>query len=464
MIIRVGDPDPEPVAEAQLPADLEPAATEEPKQHAKQEASYTPRKKPHFTMEALQDELEKRSISLRLNDITAETVIEGVDASGTQYEEDSLLADLHSSLGGIYSGVTLNVLPLYLTVVAKKNRFNPVADYIRGIKWDGRSRFSDLVSLMGIEEDPLSQTLLYKWLLQGVALQHNNDSNNAFGAAGVLVLQGAQGTGKTSILRRLAMKSQWFGEGMAIKDYDKDTSRRVSTTFISELGEVETTFKSDVEGLKNFITQPLDVYRIPYGKLDIRKCRHTNLAATCNSDRYLIDTTGNRRWWTIPIKKRMEYKEIQKIDAEQLWAEIWQVAEECGDMSGCFRLTEEEEKLLAIRNGDAEKYLKSEAEILDILAEAERNPSCYEWRETTVTKFKEQYDPYLRQYSVEVIGKALARQGYKSTKKRVDGKQIRYISLPMKAIDRSGTIPFSRDHTQFKARPDTRQERLSDMD
>ena len=464
MLMRVGSPDPEPVK----PEPME--AKSEDEQHRPAKTDAASRKKPRLTIEALRDELAQRGVSVRLNVITVETDIDGCTESGMAYEKDTLLARLHSALSADYAGCSFDTLSAYIDFIARENSYNPVADYISGITWDKRSRFSELVSIMGIETDQLSQALLYKWLLQAVALLHNNDINNPFGASGVLVLKGEQGTGKTSLLRHLAMKPIWFGEGLSIKDNDKDTSRRVCTKFISELGEVETTLKSDIEGLKNFVTQPVDFYRLPYGRSDIKNCRHTSLAATCNSDRYLIDTTGNRRWWTIPIQKRMPYAEIQKIDAVQLWAEIWRVVEECGDLQGCFRLTDEEERLLAIRNGEAEKYLKSEAEILDILAEAENNPSVYEEREITVSEFKRMYDSYLRPYSVEVIGKALARHGYKAERKRICGKLDRYIKLPVKSFASgvqqsiNGVLAFNRGHTQNKTRQDTLLESLEDFD
>ena len=462
MIIRVGDPDPEPVAEAQLPADPEPA--EETQLPANPESASAARKKPRLTIEALRDELARRAITIRLNVISMDIDISGSDYPRAYLDKHTLVVRLDSDLSTEYTGCSYDRLSGFLDVIARDNAYNPVADYIGGLKWDKRSRFPDLVNLMGIEEDSLSQALLYKWLLQTVALVRNEDMDKPYGAEGVLVLKGAQGTGKTSLLRRLAMQSPWFGEGLSIRDYDKDTIRRVCTKFISELGEVETTLKSDIEALKNFITSSVDSYRLPYGKMDIVNLRHTSLAATCNSDRYLIDATGNRRWFTVPIDKRIAYADIQQFEAEQLWAEMWFILNECGDMANSFRLSDEEKRQLEIRNGDAEKYLKAEAEILDILAEAEEEPAKFEWREVTISDFKREYDVYLRQYSVEVIGKALGHHGYKTSSKRVDGKSGRYVRLPMKNFASSGAIPFSRGHTRSKTRTDNHQEQVSNLD
>ena len=107
---------------------------------------------------------------------------------------------------------------------------------------------------------------------------------------------------------------------------------------------------------------------------------------------------------------------------------------------------------------------------MDILAEAENNPSVYEEREITVSEFKRMYDSYLRPYSVEVIGKALARHGYKAERKRICGKLDRYIKLPVKSFASgvqqsiNGVLAFNRGHTQNKTRQDTLLESLEDFD
>jgi putative DNA primase/helicase len=257
-----------------------------------------------------------------------------------------------------------------------------------------------------------------------------NDELHPFGADGVLVLNGGQGIGKTSLFRRLALRPQWFGEGATIKDNDKDTLRRCITRWITELGEVESTLKSDISALKAFVTSDTDVYRTPYARADRKAARRTSLCATCNSDRYLIDTTGNRRWWSVPLSQPMDFNKIQQFNAEQLWAEIFMIVSSLDqtERAACFRLTRSEQAALAIRNGEFEKPLKGELECRDLIAEA--YDKDFVWTFMSVTEWRNLNLNALRSYSVQQIGAALERIGIKQEQRRVDGHPVRGRYLP----------------------------------
>ena len=75
---------------------------------------------------------------------------------------------------------------------------------------------------------------------------------------------------------------------------------------------------------------------------------------TCNSDEFLIDNTGNRRFLTVRIDK-IDLDRLRDFNAVQLWKQIEQMA--LNDIQG-FRLTQAEQKQLAERNANHEKNLK----------------------------------------------------------------------------------------------------------
>ena len=218
---------------------------------------------------------------------------------------DDVTDRLYSDLRRIYCGAGSKDIERFVANVARNNSYNPVLDMISSIQWDGRSRINDLCTLMRLDDDDaLSKTLVFKWLLQTVAMLFNENDAPAgkqpFGAEFVLCLTSPrQGIGKTSLLRAMALQNEWFKEGASIDDRDKDTVRRCITTWITELGELESTMKSDISKLKAFITQSYDEYRLPYGHADVARVRHTSLAATCNSTKFLLDPTGNRRFGTV---------------------------------------------------------------------------------------------------------------------------------------------------------------------
>lgn len=408
-----------------------------------------------LTIETLEMELMLSGIETRLNVITQE--VETYKATPDLHTEGSFRAlpdtlkiggavaaedletDLHSGLADAYKGATFDVIARYLRRIARKHEYNPVIDYLSGLEWDGVSRLPALYKLMGITDSTLSMALVRKWLYQCVAMLYN-EKTKPYGAEGLLVLNGAQGCGKTSLFRRLALENDWFREGAIINDRDKDTQRRCLTTWIAELGEVETTLRSDIEALKAFITRDVDPYRLPYARRDVKEPRRASLCATCNSDAYLIDTTGNRRWFTVPISRIMPYEEIQAFEAEQLWAEIFGAVSKMTpqDRGSCFRLSAEERAALDERNGAHVKPIKAETEVRDIIETAKEKDCVFALM--TATAWKELY-PVLSRYSAEQIGKTLRSIGIARKQKRLNGAKTPSYCYELPLPDRAET-PF----------------------
>lgn len=386
--------------------------------------------KQRLTWEMLLCEMGMRGWAVRFNLITQEVEVQArTVVSNRPMSMDDLITALHSDLADKFKGCTLDTLHAYVSYIARENAVNPVLDLISGTMWDGADRLQTLYDLMGIQSDELSKTLVRKWLLQTCALLYNNEEC-PFGADGVLVLNGGQGVGKTSLFKHLALCPQWFCEGATIKDNDKDTSRRCITRWITELGEVESTLKSDVSALKAFVTSEMDVYRTPYARSDRKAARRTSLCATCNSDRYLIDPTGNRRWWSVPINAPMDYAEIQKFDALQLWAQIHLLIVPLNqqERAACFRLSRDEQAALAVRNGGFEKPVKAENECRDLIEEARING--YVWEFMTPTRWKQENIDVLRSYSASQIGIALQKMGFRQTVQRIGKNPTKGYELP----------------------------------
>ena len=381
--------------------------------------------KPFLTEDTLCGYLESRGMEVRLNVITHDIEISGVpDVYNPETVRNDLPVILHDALKQKYRCDRQTVADL-LSLIAGRNRYNPVLEMIDGGEWDKRDYLDELVKILGIrKEDVLSQTLLYKWLAQCYQML-KNDIKRAYGADGMLVLQGAQGIGKTSFVRSIGIRPDFVKLGQYLDPRDKDTYRRCTSAWIVELGEIETTLKSDVERLKAFITAELDEYRLPYGRVDQKIARRSSLIGTCNSERFLIDPTGSRRFWTIPIEN-IDLNRLMSFDALQLWRQIKVI---CADHPNDFRLTKEERQALEARNCYHEKPLKAQEEIEDILADAEQDPNGFEWRYVTVSEFKEEYSS-LHRYSVNQIGTALNKLGIKTERPRADGKQEKRRKLP----------------------------------
>ena len=383
----------------------------------------------NFTPDVLEDFLDDRNMSVKWNEITKATDFKGIGFVGQApgHIGENIVHLLYSELQGCYKRCTLDTIAGYLNIVATRNIYNPVSELLEKTEWDGHDHISELCDIIGIaENDDLSRTLVRKWLMQSIALLWNH-IDNPFGADGVLVLQGAQGTGKTSLFRQLAMRREFFKDGVTLNFSDKDTTIRATSCWIAELGEIEsTTLKSDVERLKSFITAEVDEYRKPYARGDTRSARHTSFCGSCNNIDFLSDQTGNRRFWTVESSGKIDFQLLTPEKVEQIWAQAKALLYEGGLQS--FRLTDAERDALAARNSSHTVKMKGEAEIEDLLNSSGKYKMAY--REMTITEWKDLHLNVLRPYTVNQIGKVLDKVGVEMKTKKVNGKVAKVRLLP----------------------------------
>lgn len=244
----------------------------------------------------------------------------------------------------------LNRLPVknvdeFLDIIAYHNSYHPIVDILNQHKWDGVDRLnvenSFYDTIVGEEQD-FDRRLISTWMRAAIAAAHSVDG---FENHGVLVLQGAQGIGKTRWCRKLDP----IGCGAVKPDANvdprnKDSIIGLARFWIAEIGELDGTFnKSHIAHLKGFITSNVDDVRVPWGKQESRLIRRTAYIATVNNEEFLVDTTGNRRWWSIEVNK---INAEHNFDMVQVWAQVkheWQ-------QGGSTYLNYDDQKILAERN------------------------------------------------------------------------------------------------------------------
>jgi len=205
----------------------------------------------------------------------------------------------------------------YLKVLAKE--YNPVKEWIDSEPWDGNDRLPTFLnSLVTHDSNQLKEMLMKKWLISCVAAAYEV---NGVELEGILVLQGAQGLGKTLWFKRLCnYDNGWLLEGATLNPSDKDSVKRAVSHWIVELGEIESTFKkSDIDQLKAFVTAKTDELRLPYDRAFTTYQRRTAFYASVNAREFLTDTSGNRRFWVLAVK---DIDVNHGVDMQQLWAQV----------------------------------------------------------------------------------------------------------------------------------------------
>lgn len=236
-------------------------------------------------------------------------------------------------------------LTTYLWALARDNSVNFVRDWIRSKSWDRKDRLPEFFELLTVAESfpvELKDVLMRKWLLSAVAAAC---TDRGFQARGVLVLQGRQSLGKTSFFRSLlpAHLSDCFLPGHHLDPSSKDSLVTAISHWIVELGELDSTFKKDIARLKGALTADVDKVRRPYDRADSEYPRQTVFGASVNEAAFLVDPTGNTRFWTIPV---VAIRFRHDIDLQQLYAQL----AESFDAGEEWHLTRDEETLLEEHN------------------------------------------------------------------------------------------------------------------
>lgn len=235
-----------------------------------------------------------------------------------------------------------------IQVVADRNRFHPVRAYFDKLEWDGVLRLEKWLSYyLGAEQEPFEYLAFIgkKWLT--AAVKRIYEPGCKFDH--ILVIEGAQGKGKSTALRELAtfgddMQVQYFTDGVNIAAIqDKDTVDILQGSLIVELAELAGFSKRDDEEIKRWVTLQSDKVRLPYERTSKVFDRQFVLAATTNSYDYLKDPSGNRRYWPF-VAGNIDIESIQ-MDRKQLWAE----AVHCYKDGLYIGPTEKEQKLAAIQ-------------------------------------------------------------------------------------------------------------------
>ena len=249
------------------------------------------------------------------------------------------------------------------TVVTDERRFNPLQDYVRVLpEWDGVPRADTiLIDYLGAADTKYTRAVTRKTLV-GAVLRVLSPGCK-FDT--VLVLDGKPGIGKSTLLRKLG--GEWFSDSLSLTDIrDKTAAEKLQAVWIMEVGEMQGTRKADVDVLKGFLSRQVDEYRPAYGRVVERRPRTAIICGTTNSTTgFLRDTTGNRRFWPVPVtgEGRMSVWDMDEDTRAQIWAEVAAYAAEGEDPY----LDKEMEEEAARMQREALEYDEREGEIVEYL-------------------------------------------------------------------------------------------------
>ncbi|MBK7864336.1 MAG: hypothetical protein IPJ65_38200 [Archangiaceae bacterium] len=194
---------------------------------------------------------------------------------------------------------------VYDQIAAVADEYDPLRTYLDGLHWDGVNRIdSFLQEYLGVEDTAQARLYSRKFLIAMVARALNPGCK----MDNVLVLQGAQGLGKSTGLRM--MGEPWFSDSKVVVG-DKDSLLSASRFWIHEFAELASLRRADLETIKAFFTSTTDAYRPPYGRVLVTRPRRCIFVATTNEAEFLQDETGLRRFWVVSCNRPVNFAKVQ---------------------------------------------------------------------------------------------------------------------------------------------------------
>lgn len=199
---------------------------------------------------------------------------------------------------------------------ALRRRRHPVREYLNGLQWDGVRRIENwLCRYLGAEDSEYTRAVGRLFLV--AAVRRVRQPGTKFDE--MLILEGPQGAFKSTAMQIIAVNSDWFSDSLPLGAEAREAVEQTGGKWIVEASDLHGRKRSDVEELKAFLSRRTDRARMAYARMPEERPRQFVVVGTTNSDRYLEDDTGNRRFW--PVRVGDVDLTALAADRDQIWAE-----------------------------------------------------------------------------------------------------------------------------------------------
>lgn len=221
----------------------------------------------------------------------------------------------------VYGIVSSQKVDDALALEFEKNRFHPIVNYLKSLKWDGTQRVDTLlIDYFGAEDNAYTRSAMRKMLCGAIA--RVLIPGIKFDMS--LILVGPQETYKSTFIKKLG--KQWFSDTFTTVQ-GKESFEQLQGAWIIEMAELSGLKKAEVETIKHFISKREDQFRPAYGRTVETYKRQCVFFGTTNKDDFLRDSTGNRRFLPIDVNVEEVIKsvaaDLTEAEVDQIWAEAY---------------------------------------------------------------------------------------------------------------------------------------------
>lgn len=211
-----------------------------------------------------------------------------------------------------------------LIIEAQRNAYHPVRKWLESLpEWDGVRRCETLfIDYLGAPDSEYTRLVARKMMAGAVMRVMKPGIKYDL----VPVLMGSQGIGKSMFCSMLGGK--WFSDSPTSMQ-DKSGMESIRGVWIQELSELSAMKRAEIENVKAYISRQVDRFRPAYGHVVEEHPRECIFIGTTNTDTFLRDDTGNRRFLPIDCDIDKAIKSIaedMKVNLDQIWAEAKEIA------------------------------------------------------------------------------------------------------------------------------------------
>ena len=242
---------------------------------------------------------------------------------------DNDLYNIHLYCEKNYGISSLHLIEEAIHIVANRNSYHPIRDYLNGLKWDGKERVRyALHRFLGADASDYTYEILKFFMLGAISRVFRPGIKFDY----IICVVGDQGAGKSTFFRLLAVEDEWFTDDLKDLESGK-VYEKLQGHWIIELSEMLATNNArSNEAIKSFLSRQKEIYRTPYERYPKDRPRQCVFAGTTNKISFLpSDRTGNRRF--LPIACQESEAEVFILDNEeesreyirQMWAEVMEI-------------------------------------------------------------------------------------------------------------------------------------------
>ena len=243
---------------------------------------------------------------------------------GKPYSDTELVNKLMPLLQSSHAGLGLekfrkSSILSGIDVLMSSRQVDPHMEFLKHLEWDGKPRIEQFFqTYIGVDDTPyhrkVSKNFWVALAARGLRPGCKFDT--------VLILEGAEGIRKSSLVEAIGGEYT-FAPSRKDSMENLDELRKMHQSVIVELPELMGLINESSEKVKAFLASSFDNIRALYARKAVKQPRGFVFVGTTNSDKYITQSMGLRRFWPVKIPGHVKVIDIDGIkrDREQLFAE-----------------------------------------------------------------------------------------------------------------------------------------------